>query len=770
MSIALTGDNDGHVPTSGYYIESGALPPGLAIADVSIPLDNQPRYITGTPTVVGTYTAVIAIDFDAASGGKITQTLTINVLKAQPVLTGTNTLSGTIGSVGAKSVSATLSNAYFNGNSINLAATLASADGSKQIATSSAALQNGTINFSFLADDLNALPAGTYSLHVSAVGDASNLDVASVAVGSLAVTKQIPTVLTVPVARGFTFKGNVGRATLVGGTASVDGTFVWTDPDMIITGGGQYPVTFMPTDADTYASVPALVKIFFDDGSSSKQTPTIVTDPTGSDVVAGTSLWNCEIIGGEASVNGSFAWSNFSQIVRESGGYEVTFMPADGSNYRPITTTAWVKVVSKTGANGSTSTTLTAAPILSNGKNLTDSKIDTTKDKYTIVATPTTTDNGRNPSASVTIPYETFITLQDSTKTHDQPFQIEIQAPFAIYQVPVDFASLIPNFDQFLSDNNLKPSDVGFKFTMTDQSENSSIQKALEKELPVAKVLGAIVDFKVEIINNGTSRVIQEVTEFTQPIVRLIALDKTVKMIPGYFGVRRYNETTAKFEFVPHKKMNIGDVWYAQIPSKSNSTYMITTNHVTFTDVKPDVWYTSYIEQAAAKGLVIGVGNDQYQPSRVVTRAEFVQMIVNALQLPEPDTKVKAYLDVSKGSFYYDTIAKAKSAGLLNLIASSTTGNFYPNQPITREEMAGILSGAVQYENIMMTDQYIQLDSKFTDYNMLDEAYQNSVQTVYKLNIMKGTSASSFDPTGLTTRAQAAVVLMNMTKAFGMID
>ncbi|MGN1061450.1 MAG: carbohydrate-binding domain-containing protein [Candidatus Coproplasma sp.] len=48
--------------------------------------------------------------------------------------------------------------------------------------------------------------------------------------------------------------------TLTGGTGSVDGTFVWSAPDTVITASGNYNVTFVPTDT-SYAPISGMIAI-----------------------------------------------------------------------------------------------------------------------------------------------------------------------------------------------------------------------------------------------------------------------------------------------------------------------------------------------------------------------------------------------------------------------------------------------------------------------------------------------------------------------------
>lgn len=390
-------------------------------------------------------------------------------------------------------------------------------------------------------------------------------------------------------------------------------------------------------------------------------------------------------------------------------------------------------------------------------------KIDTSKEKFAIDIAPGKDAAGTHQPAAAIVPAGVLTMLSGK----NDAFLLEIATPYGLYQVPVNLASLIPGFSEMLSKNNLKAEDVSFKITLTDRSNDADILAAIEKGVPQAKMLGAVVDFKIEVMSNMTGMSIGEAASFTKTLDRLIPMPKDLTNMPASYGAWKYNEKARSMAFVPHKKVQIGNVWYALIRSSTNSVYFVAENNITFSDVSDGKWYADAIRQAAGKTLVSGVGGGLYDPERSVTRAEFVQMMANTLSLPSADADTKAYGDVKQASWYYGAIMKAESAGLLVRFAGDS---FMPDQPITREEMAAILAQAANYANAVMTAESVDLSAVFTDYGEVSSVYQDDLQAVYKLKIMQGADDGKFDPKGVTTRAQAATVLINMTKVFGMID
>jgi hypothetical protein len=202
------------------------------------------------------------------------------------------------------------------------------------------------------------------------------------------------------------------------------------------------------------------------------------------------------------------------------------------------------------------------------------------------------------------------------------------------------------------------------------------------------------------------------------------------------------------------------------IRSYSNSVYAVATNPVNFTDVQKH-WSLPFVQLAAAKILVEGVGAGKYVPDRVVTRAEFTAMLVRALgRGTSAGDRVIPYDDVKQVAWYVDAVSNAKELGLLSFVS---TKSFKPDQPLTREEMASMLAAAIKLEKLPKPKEMASLDG-YKDNGSISPAYKEDLRLMATLQIMKGTSASTLDPKGETTRAQAAVVFIKTLQTLGLID
>jgi len=269
-----------------------------------------------------------------------------------------------------------------------------------------------------------------------------------------------------------------------------------------------------------------------------------------------------------------------------------------------------------------------------------------------------------------------------------------------------------------------------------------------------------------ELKAGGAGSVLSTIDSFSDRVTRLIPMPANMTSMPNNWGMFRYNEVSGRFEFVPHTTRTIGGVIYAVVQSTTNGIYVVAENTTVFADVRPGEWYTNYVEKAASKRLVQGVGGGSYDPDRNVTRAEFVQMMSNAMQLPRALVNTRVYSDVPSNAWFYDAVMKARSAGLLDRFSGDS---FFPNQPITREEMAAILAAVARRENLTSSSPPVSLAQVFTDFNQINSSYTSDIELVYRLGIMQGIGGGMFNPRGMTTRAQAATVQIRLLELLGFL-
>ncbi|MCL2703473.1 MAG: Ig-like domain-containing protein [Defluviitaleaceae bacterium] len=199
------------------------------------------------------------------------------------------------------------------------------------------------------------------------------------------------------------------------------------------------------------------------------------------------------------------------------------------------------------------------------------------------------------------------------------------------------------------------------------------------------------------------------------------------------------------------------------------SSFAILKNPVTFTDIAGH-WAHDSILRSGARRLVVGYPDGSYRPDNSVTRAEFVQMLYNALGLFfSAHSGQYIYGDVHTLDWHYMAIGAAKNAGLLTGLEFSD-GTFRPNNPITRQEMAMILANLADVRNAGSVNNFRV--SSFTDARDIGARYTRSVERAINVGFLNqaGMGDGRFAPNSFVTRAQAASIQNTVLQMLGRIS
>lgn len=134
--------------------------------------------------------------------------------------------------------------------------------------------------------------------------------------------------------------------------------------------------------------------------------------------------------------------------------------------------------------------------------------------------------------------------------------------------------------------------------------------------------------------------------------------------------------------------------YYGVIYSLSNSAYTVIYNEKTFTDIT-NHWAKTSIEDMAARLILQGVTEQQFQPNKEITRAEFTGIIERALGLHTIEQYIE-FQDVQK--------KESRTAAALNIkfgIINGSNDSVSPGKIITRAETAIIIQRFLQKEKLI---------------------------------------------------------------------
>lgn len=188
---------------------------------------------------------------------------------------------------------------------------------------------------------------------------------------------------------------------------------------------------------------------------------------------------------------------------------------------------------------------------------------------------------------------------------------------------------------------------------------------------------------------------------------------------------------------------------------KHFSKYAVSYVNVKFGDIARYPWAVDAIQALAAQGIVSGYTEETFVPSGGVTRAQFIQMLVNVLELKD-SSAASTFKDVQAGSWYYASAATAQKLGIVKGRPDGTLG---VNDTILREEMSVMLYRAMQAKG---NDLSAVQGTVYADQAAISGYAQEAVAKVSAAGIVSGQGNNSFAPRATANRAEAAVMIRNL--------
>jgi|GEM_PF-1443132 len=217
-------------------------------------------------------------------------------------------------------------------------------------------------------------------------------------------------------------------------------------------------------------------------------------------------------------------------------------------------------------------------------------------------------------------------------------------------------------------------------------------------------------------------------------------------------GVYQLNEKTSKWFYVKpasHDKENIvADFTQAGTYSLMIYTRNYTDTSSTYNEAK------RAIEVLTARHILQGVDDTSFAPAKNVTRAEWVAMLVRAMNWTPSDSVRNEFKDVSNDAWYAEAIRIAVAKGLTN---GYSEGSFKPNAPISRAEMAVMIARLLPLDIVPG-----QATEQFSDDASIPAWAKDAVNMAKANGLLKGDMQNQYNPDKSTNRADAAVVLLRL--------
>ena len=178
-----------------------------------------------------------------------------------------------------------------------------------------------------------------------------------------------------------------------------------------------------------------------------------------------------------------------------------------------------------------------------------------------------------------------------------------------------------------------------------------------------------------------------------------------------------------------------------------------------FTDVEKN-WAYPGIQYCVTHGIMGGMGDGTFAPTGTTTRAQIVQILYNLEGTPAV-SGTTPFTDLT-ANWYKPAILWAYQN---NVVAGTSPTTFDPDQPVTREQIAVILT-QYMFHVLKMERTWTPADlSTFPDGAQVSGWAKEAMQDAVALGLINGTKASDglvyLDPQGSAARQQVATILMN---------
>ena len=174
-----------------------------------------------------------------------------------------------------------------------------------------------------------------------------------------------------------------------------------------------------------------------------------------------------------------------------------------------------------------------------------------------------------------------------------------------------------------------------------------------------------------------------------------------------------------------------------------------------FKDIKETDWFAEAVGKLSELDIVNGLPDGSFNPQGEVTRAQFIKMLVQAMEYKKIDSV--SFIDMtpypaSKPHWASVYIETALRNGVI--IKAEEGDRFYPDAPITRKDMVMMICRALKLNPSDRPNPYFDLEES--------NGYFTKAYEEYLVRGIPMNGKIIFNPTGVTTRAQAAVIISRL--------
>ncbi|UJF32254.1 S-layer homology domain-containing protein [Paenibacillus hexagrammi] len=203
--------------------------------------------------------------------------------------------------------------------------------------------------------------------------------------------------------------------------------------------------------------------------------------------------------------------------------------------------------------------------------------------------------------------------------------------------------------------------------------------------------------------------------------------------------------------------------------STRSGTFMVIEHTApAFSDTKGH-WASDAIQTLSDK-MIIQDSGSLFNPDSNITRAEFAVMMSRALGLAGSEMSAQAspFHDINPDAADAAAIQATVEAGIFKGVAEDL---FAPDRIITREQMAAVLIRAAKaYDLILPASASAPKLTQYQDFQNVSDWAKQEVGEAIQAGLIQGVSDTSISSSSSGTKAQSAMLLMQLLKRVGLMN
>lgn len=335
---------------------------------------------------------------------------------------------------------------------------------------------------------------------------------------------------------------------------------------------------------------------------------------------------------------------------------------------------------------------------------------------------------GDTKSASLAIPAAALSNLANNTNA-----PVKVDAGIAAVAFDADAVDAISSA--------AGSKDVSISVATVDPSTLTTVAQQLVGSRPVYNFTVTAGDSTISSFGSGSAAVSIPYTpgaseDLNAIVVYYVDASGALQTVRG-----AYNNQTKSVEFV----------------TSHFSQYAVGYNKVSFADVSTGAWYYAPVTFSAARGITTGTTATTFSPSAMVTRGQFVVMLLRAYEIEPANSSSNNFADAGN-TYYTGYLATAKAMGISNGVGNN---QFAPEKGITREEMFTMLYRALDKLGELPEATTGKTLSSFNDGVSVSDYAKDAMTALVKGGVVAG-SDGKLNPQGQSTRAEMVQVLYNL--------